>query len=246
MQRYQYFNLQDIEDVELPLTEKEKNCYEYYLRMVDELRDRILTRVEKCLDNPYDIKAPVKWLKTFEIEYEETRQDFKDFISAYELPNVTSIVEDIKKEGHIQYLGAKGFLIAKQKSLAQEAYWEDILKERYGEDLCTQFKYNKCIFDFIVISTNTVLEAKLALKDFNSQQHRKYKLALEKYRIVYLIGYDGVIVTERGKIYTNNPDKYRLYQLQIPDMKDPSPFDQIIQDFEIEEVQDLKTLLGTF
>lgn len=243
---YPYFNLRNPEDVELPLTDKEKNCYEYYLRMVDELRDRIQQRLEKCLDNPYDIKAPVRWLKTFELEYEETRQDFKDFISAYELPNIPYIIEDIKKEGGLEYKGAQSFNIAKRRSVEQEKYWEEILKERYGEDIGTQFKYEKCIFDFLNISTNTIFECKLGLKDFNSEQHRKYKLTLGKYRIVYIIGYDGVIVIERGKIYTNNPDKYRLYQLQIPGLREPSPFDQIIQEFEIEEVADLKTLFGNF
>jgi hypothetical protein len=245
-EHYTYFNLEEVKDVKLPLTQKEENCYEYYLRMIDELRERILTRVEKCEENPYDIKAPVKWLKAFELEYEENRQDFKDFINSYGLPNIPYIVEDIKKEGGIEYKGAQSFNIAKSRSLKQEKYWEDIMKECYGEDVSFQYKYEKCIFDMLIIPTNTIVECKLGLKDFNPSQHRKYKLTLDKFRIVYIIGYDGIIVIERGKIYTNNPDKYKLYQLQIPDMKEPSPFDQIIQEFEIEEVDDLKTLLENY
>lgn len=244
IQKYSYFNLRDPDEISLPLTQSEKNCYEYYLRMVDELRERIQRRLEDCEPNPYNIKAPVKWLKAFELEYDENREDFKQFINSYDLPNIPYIVEDIKKEGGIKYKGAQSFNIAKKRSLKQEKYWEEILKERYGEDVSVQFKYENCIFDFLNISTNTIFECKLGLKDFNSEQHRKYKLLLGKYRIVYIIGYDAVIVIEQGKIYTSDPDKYRFYQEQIPVMKDPSPFDKVIREFGIEEVVDLKLIFG--
>jgi hypothetical protein len=82
----------------------------------------------------------------------------------------------------------------------------------------------------------------LGLKDFNADQHRKYKLLMGKYRIVYLIGYDAVVLIEKGKIYTTDPDKYKLYQLQI---KDPSAFDEIIKEFNVEQVTELKTLFET-
>jgi len=54
------------------------------------------------------------------------------------------------------------------------------VKEKYGEEIGTQFKYHNCIFDFINISTNTIYECKLGLKDFNEDQHDKYKLDLSQ------------------------------------------------------------------
>ena len=67
------------------------------------------------------------------------------------------VKEDIKKEGGIEYKGAKSFLIAKKNSQNQENFWEQILKEKYGEDIGTQFKYENCIFDFINILKKRLL-----------------------------------------------------------------------------------------
>ena len=114
LERYQYFNLVPVEKVKLPLTEDEKVCYIYYLRMISELKDRIEERLDT--DNQYDIKAPVKWLKRFERETELKRDIFKDFLASYELKNIPYLVEQIKKEGGIEYKGAKSFLIAKKRS----------------------------------------------------------------------------------------------------------------------------------
>jgi hypothetical protein len=200
--------------------------------------------MENDEENAFDIKAPTNWLNKFEKDCGIPRTEFKDFINAYGLPNIPYIIEDIKKEGGIEYKGAKSFLIAKARSEEQEKYWEQILKSKYGENIGTQFKYEKCIFDFINIITNTIFECKLSLKDFNEEQHIKYKLTLNKYRIIYLISRDCVIDMERGKIYTTNKDYYLLYLQQIVLMKESSYLDKIIMDFEIVLVEDLYSLFS--
>lgn len=244
LENYQFFNLTQLEEIKLELTDNEKKCYEYYLRLVRELKEKINSRIEEGLPNPFDIKAPTKWLQKFEEDTGMKRDEFKTFLSSYELPNLPYIIERIKKEGGIEYKGARSFNIAKERSEAQEAYWEAILKERYGEDIGTQFKYENCIFDFINISTNTIFECKLGMKDFNEEQHKKYLLTLDKYRIIYLIGYDCVIQIERKVIYTKDRDKYILYKYQIPLMKNISEFDKLILDFEVVEVEDLSSLFN--
>ena len=243
-EKYKFFNLCPVEDLTLPLSNEDKKCYEYYIRMVEELKDRISERVDTCEENPYNIKAPCKWLQRFEKQCELKRSVFKDFINSHELPNIPTIVERIKKEGGIEYKGAQSFNIAKKRSLEQEAYWDNILKEKYGEDICSQYKYNKCIFDFININTNTIFEAKLGLKDFHLEQYNKYRIALEKYRIIYLIGYDAVINMEEKVIYTTNVDKYKIYQYGIISSKHTGLFDEEIKDYMIVEVYDLSTLFG--
>ena len=242
LDKYEFFNLTPVDELKLLLTEDEKKCYSYYLKMVSELKNKIEHRINT--DNPYDIKAPCKWLQNFEKDCILKRSVFKDFINSFDLPNIPYIIERIKKEGGIEYKGAQSFNIAKKRSLEQEDYWEKILKEKYGEDLGTQFKYEKCIFDFINISTNTIFECKLSLKDFNSDQHNKYILTLDKYRIIYLIGYDCVINMERKIILTSDVDKYKMYQINIPYMNNPTEFDQLIKDFDIIEVEDLSTIFG--
>lgn len=239
---YTYFNLTPVDEVQLELNEKERICYIYYLRMISELKEKIKDGIKNGNSNPFDIKAPVNWLKRFEKETGLTRDDFKFFINSYELPNIPYIVKDIKKEGGIEYLGADSFNIAKKRSLEQEAYWEEILKSKYGEDICFQFKYENCIFDMLLISSNTIFECKLNLENFNEEQHRKYKLILDKYRIVYLIGKDCVVNIEDKAIYTNDEMKYSIYQSRIPTMKKASKFDKLIKDFSIQCVEDLTTL----
>jgi hypothetical protein len=243
LERYQYFHLTPLDNVELPLSDDEKKCYAYYLRMVGELK----TKIEDLLDtdNPYDIKAPCRWLLRFEKENELKRAVFKEFINAHELKNITTLVERIKKEGGIEYLGAQSFNIAKKRSLEQEAFWEKILKEKYGEDLSTQFKFSSCIFDFIHIPKNLIFEAKLNLKDFHLEQYEKYKKALEKYRIIYLIGKDAVIIMEEQVIYTTDIDKYTTYQFGILASKYTGKFDLEIRDYIIVHVDDLSTLFET-
>jgi len=239
---YKYFNLIPLDKLTIELEPDEKKCYEYYILLVTELRNKIIARQET--DNQFNIKAPSRWLKRFEKDYELSRTVFKTFLASYDLPNIPYIVEDIKKEGGIEYKGAKSFLIAKDRSECQEAWWEAILKLKYGEKLATQFKYEKCIFDFINISTNTIFEAKLSLSDFNEKQYNKYLLTLKEYRIIYLIGYDCVINIEKKEIYTLDKQKYIIYQTKIPLMKNPSKFDLLIEDFTVIHGTDLSTLFG--
>ena len=246
MDTYQFFNLRPAKDVALPLTSSEKACYTFYLRSVEELRQKVYSRLENEEENPYDIKAPTGWLKQFERQCGIPRGEFKTFLASYELPNIPYIVERIKKEGGLEYKGAKSFLIAKARSLEQEAWWEEVLKGRYGESLTTQFPYKKCIFDFLNISTNTIFECKLGLKDFCEEQHRKYKLALETYRIIYLIAQDCAIDMEQRKVFTTNDEKYAQYLENIPIMKNPSYLDQLMSDrtFEVVAMEDLSALFG--
>ena len=243
LERYQYFHLKPVDEIELPLSDDEKKCYSYYLQMINELRTRIEERLDT--DNPYDIKAPCRWLLQFEKDTGLKRSAFKDFINSHELPNIPYVIERIKKEGGVEYKGAKSFKIAKKRSLEQEEYWEKILKESYGEDLGTQFSFNSCIFDFIHIPNNVIFEAKLGLKDFNMEQYVKYKKALEKYKIVYLIGKDAVIVMEDQVIYTSDVDKYTTYQYGIISSKYTGKFDEEIRDYTIVQMEDLSTLFST-
>lgn len=233
---YQYFNLVQIKDLLIKLSEDELKCYQYYLQMVSELKSKIEERIDT--DNKFNIKAPVRWLKKFEKNYELNRSIFKSFLSSYELPNIPYIVETIKKEGNIEYKGAKSFKIAKERSEKQEKWWEDILKQSFGEDIGSQFKYQKCIFDFLNISTNTIYECKLGLKDFNEKQYDKYLLTLKEYNIVYLIGYDCIIDIKKRKIYTTDKIKYEMYQMGICMSKNPSKFDLLIKPFDVEETTD--------
>lgn len=241
LRKYHWFNLLPLEEVKTELKESEKTCYSYYLELIGELREKIIGA------GSYNIKAPVKWLKKFETKYEMSRDVFKEFLSAYELPNITYIVEDIKKMGGVQYNGARSFLIAKKKSLDQEDYWQEILKKKYGEDVNSQFQFDQggrtCFFDFIRIADEVLYECKLGLKDFNEDQHQKYMMILGYYSIIYLIGRDGVVNIGKKTIYTTHPDKYTAYINHIPDMKAPSKFDNLITDFKIELVEDITTVV---
>lgn len=246
IESYKYFRLIPLEELKLPtgdLTDDEKKCYLFYIKTINDLKNKIIDRQSTSL-NIYDIKAPVKWLQNFEKNYGLNRSIFKNFIDSYGLPNITYIVEDIKKEGGLEYKGAKSFIIAKKRSEDQETFWEKILKEKYGENIGTQFQYENCIFDFINIHTNTIFECKLGVKDWNEKQHKKYMLTLNKYKIIYLISYDCIINMEKGEIYTLEKNKYEEYLLHIPNMKKSSKFDNFIEKFKIIEVKDLKTLFN--
>lgn len=240
---YIYFNLKSIDEIDkeglITLTEIEKECYKYYLNLIQDLKLKIYLRIEDCKENIFDIKASSKWLKTFEVETGLNRELFKDFINSYDLPNIPYIIEDIKKEGGIEYKGARSFIIAKENSSRQEKYWEDILKEKYGEDISCQYKYEKCIFDFINISKNTLYECKISLKDYNEVQHKKYIVSLSKYNIVYLISTDCIVDMSRQIIYTTNPTEYLLYICNIPLLPKMSKLDEIIQTFTIQNVKDI-------
>lgn len=244
MNCYPYFNLTSPEDLKIELTTSDLECYKFYVKIIEEIKDKIYQRMENDEENVYDIKAPTKWLIKFEQQYGIQRTDLKEFLDAYELPNIPYIIESVKKEGGIVYKGAQSFKIAKERSVKQEKFWEEILKKCYGENINCQYKYEKCIFDFLNILTNTIFECKLSLKDFNEEQHKKYKLALQKYRIIYLINEDCLIYLERKKIYTTNPEKYQNYKDNIPNLKKSSYLDKLIIDFEIEKINNLFLLFG--
>jgi hypothetical protein len=238
---YKYFNLTPISELKIELSETELKCYTFYLEIIDSIKNKILKNQEE-LKPLYDIKAPVNWLKKFENDYGLKREQFKEFIGIFELRNIPYIVEDIKKEGNIEYKGAQSFNIAKQNSKNQEAFWEKILKQRYGEDISSQYKYEKCIFDFLNISTNTIFECKLNISDFNLEQFKKYLIALKEYRIIYLIAYDCVINIEKQIIYTSNVNKYKSYQLSIPTLRNKTKFDEVIEHFEIIQLNNIEDL----
>lgn len=241
---YEYFNLVPVDELRIVLSPVDIECYKYYILIITEIRNKIYERIENEEENIWDIKAPSNWLKRFEKETGIQRTDFKDFIDSHELLNIPYIIERIKKEGGVQYNGANSFKIAKARSEAQELWWEKILKNRYGEDIGAQFKYDNCIFDFINITTKTIFECKLGLKDFDETQHNKYRAALKEYRIIYLISTDCVINIDQQVVYTSNVEKYKNYLISIPLMKDPNWFYSLIQKFDIVEVNDLPTLFG--
>ena len=239
IESYIYFNLISLEKLDLYLTENEKICYKYYLLLIESLKFKIIERMENCMENIFDIKAPTKCLQKFENDTGLKRDEFKEFINSYELPNITYIIEDIKKQGGIEYKGCKSFLIAKHNSEEQEKYWEDILKKKYGDEIGTQFKYENCFFDFINISSNIIYECKIGLKDFNEEQYDKYLLTLNKYKIVYLISNDCIINIENKKIYTTDDVKYLIYKLNIPSQSKSTKFDYLIIDYEIIYIENI-------
>lgn len=196
--KYTYFNITKESDLQITLSEDELKCYKYYILIIQELRSKILLKINS--DNPYDIKAPVKWLLAFENESGLDRTVFKKFLYEYDLENITSILEYIKSQGGIVYKGAQSFKIAKERSEKQEKLWENRLKKKYGEDISVQFKYKNCFFDFISIKNKTIFECKLGLKDFNKEQYNKYLLTLGEYDIVYLIGRDVIVDISNKKI----------------------------------------------
>ena len=81
MDRYKFFNLKNIKNIDLDLTDDEKICYKFYYKMIDILKNNIKERIENLESNPYDIKAPTKWLQMFENDSKLSRDIFKNFIA---------------------------------------------------------------------------------------------------------------------------------------------------------------------
>jgi len=233
LSNYEYFHLCQNPDIELDTNEK--TCYSFYLENIEFLKRKIIENFEAG-ENPYNIKAPTSWLKKFEEKYVIPRDIFKEFLNAYDLPNLPYIVEDIKKMGGIEYKGAKSFIIAKEKSLEQEKFWEDLLKSNYGEDIGSQYKFRNCFFDFIRIKTNTLYECKLGMKDFNEDQHKKYLTALGYFSMVYLISRDCIVDLKEQIIYTTKPEQYESYFLTL---KEPNKFEEMVKNFPIIEIYNL-------
>ena len=211
IESYTFFNLIVPSNITIDLNAEEKKCYEYYFTVIEKLKQKILDRQIDHESNIYDIKYPKNWLIDFEKNYNISRDVLKTFLNSNDLPNITLIIEDIKKEGNITYLGGKTFNIAKERSKTQELWWEKILTNRYGERISVQFKYNNCFFDFLNINTNTIYECKLGFKDFNEDQYKKYQLILKNYNIIYLISTDCIIHLKQKIIVTSN----KLYEAQI-------------------------------
>lgn len=229
---YPYFNLIPEQDLKIPLSIPEKACYEFYLEEIEILKQKVMSAHLDGEDNPYNIKAPSGWLKRFERVCALSRDIFKEFITGYDLPNITKIVEEIKAVGGLVYNGAKAYTIAKEKSLNQEKYWEQILRKVHGEFLGTQFKYGNCVFDFISIKDAVLYECKLGLKDFNRDQHEKYARVLGGYKLIYLISTDCIIDLGRKTIWTTNGQKY----LDYFGSRKITKFDQVVMEFPIVEV----------
>lgn len=240
IKNYKYFNLIPITELKIELNEEEKICYNFYLSLIEEIKEKIIYNEN---NNPFDIKAPKSWLLTFERKYGISREIFKNFLSSYDLPNITKIIEDLKSFGGIDYKGNKSFKIAKENSLKQEKYWEKILKDKYGENISSQFKFNNCIFDFINISKNTLYECKLSLKDFNENQFIKYKTALVCYKMIYLISDDCIINIENGKIFTLNTEKYKRKIAKILEKGTQNNFENLLVLFEIIKIDNLKNFI---
>lgn len=231
IKNYTYFNLVPVKKLKISLNQYEKTCYRYYLKTIQELKDKIENEVK------YDIKAPTSWLTKFEKKYGLTREIFKEFLQAYDLPNITGIVEDIKKMGGIDYKGAKAYIIAKENSLSQEAFWQNILKKYRGDKISTQYKYRNCFFDFIDISENVIYECKLNFKDFDEDQYNKYLLTLENFKIVYLISNHTIIDINRKTVFTTRQKDYFKHILKS---KSDSKFDSLIKNFKTETVEDIE------
>jgi hypothetical protein len=222
IQSYPYFNLnREIKQDEIViLTDKEKMCYEYYLNMLKHIENEMLAQ------NSFAIKAPTKWLKKLEKDYNIPREDFKSFLSSFELPNITSIIEDVKKQANIDYKGAKSYLIAKNNSLIQEGYYEKLLKTKYGEKIAVQYLYENCVFDFFNIETKTIIECKLGLKDFVLSQYKKYvKLGVN---VIYVFGKEIVIDFEKRKVYLLQSVGFMLADDIDLDGIDLSEFERIV------------------
>lgn len=251
LNNYAFFNLRTISELEteniLHLEEYEKQCYEYYLLMIDGLKQQIINNIHSKTENSsiniYDITAPTKWLQNFERTYCMSRDLFKEFINSYDLPNIPMIIEHIKEQGGLTYKGGKSFLIAKERSKKQENFWEELLKSKYGENIGTQYKYKNCIFDFINIPKNIIYECKLSLKDFDEEQLKKYNITLNVFNIIYLISTDCAINITEKKIYTTNNDKYCEYIANIYDIRNPTYLDNIIEDFDIVELEKIENIL---
>jgi hypothetical protein len=232
---YKIFNLKKPEDVTIFDTHGKDTdiiCYRYYLSIVEILRGKIIERLEKSMENPYDIKFSECWLVNFTNETNLQKYVFSEFIKAYELLPVTTIIKNIKYQGGIQYSRDIGFKIAKERSIEQENWWKNVLIGFYHEkDINTQYKYKNCIFDFIHIQKNIIFECKLGLKDFNNSQYVKYTLILNKYKIIYLISNDCLINIEQNILVTTNVDKYQLYIEKIKKAKHCSYLDLMLFDF---------------
>jgi len=247
MSEYVYFNLTRKLDekiyTEFVVTDTDKICYDKYICILDDLKSRIQKRIDKEEDNVFDIKAPTNWLIKFEKDTSLSRSVFKEFISAYELPNITSLVEHIKVQGGIDYKGARSFKIAKENSEKQEKFWYDVLKQYYiSEDVSFQYKFEDCYFDFLVINKEILFECKLGINDFNDDQFAKYNIALTKYKVIYLISDNCIIDFKRKILYSTDLEKYMLYMVKMK--KITNYLEEAMKTFDFVRIQTIQEGLG--
>ena len=247
VQDYRFFHLRMVDDVTLPLTHLDRTIYNWYRSQVFSLRDQIISRISNKDPSPYGIKAPTRLKKDFSTKTGLDGKQLDEMLNAYELPNIISIVmRDIKKEAGVEYKGGNAFVIAKQRSEDQEAFWETVLKEAYDEDIGAQFSLESCIFDFIHIKSKSIFECKLGFTEFNKAQFDKYQQTLQGYSMIYLVGnndrdirkkheHDYIIDVNSRKIYVLEEVMADLqtYVLNVHMLTKPSYLDHMLRDFEV-------------
>jgi hypothetical protein len=240
---FKYFNLTQPENLKIKLPDFFLTTYKFYLNLIQNLKNSIIVRLNEE-NNPYDIKAPSKFIKKFEKETGLGKEVMKTFLYQYELPNILNILELIKKQGGLTYNGNKGWLIAKKRSEDQENWWESKLKKTFGDDkISTQFNFKGNCFDFIFIARKIIFEAKLGIKDFNLDQYKKYLETVKYYNIIYLIAKNTIIDIHNEIIYTQQDPEIFLIKQSNKKFSEISKLDQIIKHFKIESVNNITDAL---
>ena len=59
LETYPYFHLIPISELKINLSENEKICYEYYIKLIKNIIEKLTDNLD---ENPYNIKAPSGWL----------------------------------------------------------------------------------------------------------------------------------------------------------------------------------------
>lgn len=237
---YTFFNLKS--PIEITLSRDDMTCYAFYYDEIMKLKTKLINNFNDSMyDNPYDIKAPTRWLQNFEKDTGIHRDKLKEFLKQNELPNITKVIEDIKGAGGLSYKGHKSYLIAKERSVKQENYWHDILKSKYGLQIGTQFKYKNCFFDFVNIENKIIYECKLDFKDFNDEQYQKYLAVLEEFKVIYLIGNETLVDMKSGIVYTSDTEPYLNFILNGKNIE----YLNLISSFEVKQInsKELITLI---
>lgn len=253
LEKYPYFNLKSIKEVqennEIELTYSDIKAYEFYLQSIEQIKAKINYNMIGAVNDTdkeaaFNIKAPTNLMKTFETKTEINREEFKNFLSSNDLPPITTIIEDVKKVAGIEYKGNKTYKIARENSQKQEAYWEGILRAKYGDDIAAQYNFErrdedgntlgKCLFDFINLPCKILYECKLHIKDFNDKQFEKYKLTVgSSFKILYLIDRDCIIDIDNCLLKTTNVNKYIGVKMSLLKKKQLTEFEDNIVSFGI-------------
>ena len=85
---YSMFNLKDVSEITLDLTQTDIACFQWYKGILLDLKTSILERLEAEHPDPYAIKAPVALKKKF---FKDTGLDpsvLDEMTKAYDLPNI--------------------------------------------------------------------------------------------------------------------------------------------------------------